>query len=278
MGSNRPKTVFLTMIAVTAFACAFILAYHQDKTRAQSNAKRLALQLSPVLRGGDDLAVIDWTNSLESSTEILALRVVQGGKEIAALGETSRIEGLAEEGSSFRFPSLWITRYAEKKGLVSFQLSIAERLTPGPFLWGLLSLGVALVAAWPFRQKQHPFPERRVSALPPEGKVASFNPKTDPLLSKRLTEQPEGGILYMDERYRILWNSNKAAQLLQRKEETLVGLHLLDLNPSPELLAAIEEGKEGILSHPIQGVAIQTLKIEKAPSGLLLDLDTKFDD
>jgi hypothetical protein len=212
------------------------------------------------------MALVDWSRTLEGPGGPAALRLTLAGRDLASWGDPRLLESPGTP--DFRFPCQWVS-IPEMSGVPpDSRLILVDRLTPGPFVWGGLSV-LAFLAGWfasRFGRRTTVSAERpRVDPPSDRGFPGTF----EPLLRHLGGDE---GLLFLDGNYRVLWASDRAASLLHRGENTLRHAHLLDLGPEEALLDALERKATVEVARPFRGSDAMTAVFEMAPFGLVLRL------
>ncbi len=264
----------IPLLSLGAFVLGFGAAYRQDKSRVLEEGELARLHLLYTLEMKDDMGLIDWSKSLEGFDDVRAFRVVVNGKIAAEGGNRNRLPSLGP-GITYFFPAQWGFSRAQGKGTPNpAEFSLVCQTRPGPLFWGLFSLGAcllpALAVAWWNRKPAQGIPP--AAAAVPAEPVGAPTPSTPP--------EPffpeEQAVLLFDEKFTIRNITERAARLLQKERSTLLQKHLLDLDPDPSLLNALEKAEEVRLSHPFANRPGLGAVLKPGAGGNLLILESTF--
>lgn len=220
----------------------------------------------------DDMAVIDWSKNLEKMDSVLAFKATVDSRSIAEGGNRNLLPTGNTMGPTYRFPTDWVFVIGGAAGSASpKELTVIFRFGPGPPGWGFLMGGMALLAGiLGLFMMPAGIPERLSPTTDPKPSKPLPKKNLNPVPSKMDTQKP---YLFLDKNYVIQQTTPEAAKLFQKTIESLLNSHLLDLEPNPALMSAIERSEEVHLESAFASQPKLSVSIKTDPNGTLLFLE-----
>lgn len=269
-GLPRPFLVICSVF-ILLFVLGYGLAYQLSGERARAEAQLSIAHLAYILQVKDDMGLIDWSKSLDKTDDCLACNIREGGQSKLSAGNKTFLPSGLNQGQSFQFPSQW--SFGWKSPNTPYEAFLVFEAKPIPWVWGLaFGMGSSFFYFGlrfyfqRFIQKEitsSALPENRMKfpshALPRTSSSAAATPDTrHPFLL--VSKEPE-----------ILESSNTINNIFPffQAGSTI----LFDLEPSPELLGLIQEGKTGRVENAFKKAPGQGATIKSSESGMLLVLE-----
>jgi hypothetical protein len=261
-------------IGFIAFVINFYLAYQQGIASALRTIQPIQAHLDYIVTQNDDMALVDWAKLLENPAENIDARVDLNQKMVAASGNQEKIPANSPPGLSFEFPNLWL--YHQTISLPSQPNSTLEVKAlflsiPDPMSWGWMGLldcsaiGVFLLI-FQFRMIHlHKISSTSIksSHLAPQKNY----PSDEVNVSVSLNGTPQ---VIIDGGYIVKQVSKEAAQILGKDQNQLVGAHLFDLAPHPELTEALKKGQPVKVSQSFMSPVKLSARIIPQKEGWLI--------
>lgn len=271
---STPKLqrIIVLTLSLTAGTLGFYLSYQEEQTRFSEMTAIAESHLIYALQLKDDMALIDWSKSLEKLPSILAFQARSGSKVMAAGGNEQVCPILSTDGFSFNFPYRWTVHSTfNKTSGTPTDLTIVFQDFHGPILWAICLFGVSfatgfiLIRLKVLPKTNLPTPHSEVPAIQT---TAVANPSV-------LKVDDKSSSLMLDADYMISQVTPLAAKALGRTISDLVGSHFLDLSPDPSVMKVIEEAKETDFLKPFPAQPYLSALIRPLPEGTLLVLKIK---
>jgi|GEM_PF-6842578 len=272
-----PSSILWVLVSLAAFIGAFQTAYYQD-IRKMKDLTDLALshfQYADSLH--DDMGIIDWAKDLEKLDEVRAFRIKINERIVVEGGNRDLLPPTIQEGAFYHLPSNWtyqVTSASNPAQIKTFDLVFSS--SPGPLSWGLavgfwtLFTG-AVFLYFPFlaARKNAPSQSRRLEESDPQPLVRNQN--SDP----QEVRSTGSDILFVDSHFIIHEAGDGVASLLGKSSQNLRSLHLLDLNPDPALIQAMEKGVECDVPNPLPEYGKMNASLKIAPGGFHIHLKSQ---
>jgi hypothetical protein len=259
------KTMRNPLPFLFAFLLGFIVTswvgFENNRSHSEGFMKAALIPLSISVKTGDDLLALDWARRFENLEGIEAFQAIKEGKTLATGGVTSRLGSSTEKSFQWLPPALFRSHVSEKAGIQgTLDLDVLYRTSFNPLLWGglggtLCLLGV-LFGHWRADSKHHSQPQNKPNPQPrspldkshrdhSHDNPENLHPSAYPL---RVDGTPTDH-LRLDARWTIQEASSGLELRFEPTLPSLVGHHLLDLDPHIDLLSLIEKAQKGIASQ-----------------------------
>jgi hypothetical protein len=263
-------------IGLIAFVINFYLAFQQGIASALRTTQPIQAHLNYIMTQNDDMALVDWAKLLENPAENITARVDLNQKTVATSGNQEKIPVNSPLGLSFEFPNYWL--YHQMVSLPGQQNSTLEVKAlflsiPDPMSWGWIGLldcsaiGVFLLI-FQFRMTHlHKISSTSIknSYLAPQKNYPTD--EVDASISFNGNRTPQ---VIIDGGYIVKQVSEEAAQILGKDQNKLVGAHLFDLAPHPELTEALKKGEPLKVSQSFMSPAKLSARILPEKEGWLI--------
>jgi len=227
--------------------------------------------LAYILQVKDDMALIDWSKTLEKTDDCLACDIREGGQSKLSVGNKAFLPSGLNQGQSFQFPSQW--SFGWKSPNTPYEALLVFEAKPIPWVWGLaFGMGSSLFYfGLRFYFQRFIGKEITSSALPetrmefPSHALVRTGPSA---VSAPDTRHP---FLLVSKEPEILESSNSINSIFPffQPGSTI----LFDLEPSPELLDLIQEGKMGRVENAFKKAPGQGATVKSSESGIFLVLE-----
>lgn len=271
------RTLILSLFfSILAFCFGFGISYRQDRNEVIEIGQLAWDHLIYALELKDDMAVIDWSKNLEKLDHLLSFQVKVGSKDIAEGGNRNFLSPEIPEGVSYIFPSNWRFRIVlDKSAQDSKEFILVYHSWPGSMIWGLLVFSVCMAVGL-------------AVGIFSVNKASLKSPKTKPIRDEPQAVNKPSGLsiqptyaqiknntpsFFIDKNYIIQQANPDAAVFLQTSSDHLLNNHLLDLDPDPYLIQAIEKAIETRVKIPFPKYPNISLLLKPDPNGSLLILE-----
>ncbi len=273
---NKSVLVLSFILASVCFGAGYVLSYREDVNRYGEMGRLAQDHLAYALQLKDDMSMIDWSKSLEKFESVRAFRASSGSKIFAEGGNRDHLAQVIPDNVAYHFPVLWSYHDTLKNGsLPSVDLVIVFQTRTGPLFWGFCFWAASfitglIVSAWISGTTIAPKPETDIKE--------EVNPKQparglEPVYSK-LTAAGSHAI-FVDKHYVVQEATPMAGNALGRDASKLVGSHLLDLLPKPDLMRAIETAQEGKIEKAFPSHPRVSVRLRPAEDGTILILEAE---
>jgi hypothetical protein len=227
-------------------------AYRADRERVRELASVSWSHLNYAWELHDDMGMIDWARNLEKNPCILAFQAAQGRKILAQGGNPDLFPVRFPEGPSYALPATWNDRVSSSDAAgTALDFRLTCRFEPGPFAWALAFLAAGWtsgMAVWAFFRSR---PEQLPPRLPePAGFPVPRGPDKPPAERPQTPPPLSGPSLFLDLHFILRYVSPDAALKWDVPAAKLTGSHLLDLEPDPLFLQALEKGEPARVEKP----------------------------
>lgn len=265
--TSKLQWIIVLTLSLSAGALGFYLSYQDEQTRFSEMSSVAESHLIYALQLKDDMALIDWSKSLEKLPSVLTFQAHSGSKVIVAGGNEQMCPVVSSDGLSFDFPYRWTVRSTFNKELgTPTDLIIVFQDFHGPLLWAgclfLVSFATGLIL---IRLKVMP----KINLSAPHSAVPAF--QTEVVAKSFILEvDDKSSTLALDADYMICQVTPLAAKALDLQISDLVGSHFLDLSPDPFLMKVIAEAKETEFLKPFPSHPHLSASIHPLPEGTLL--------
>jgi hypothetical protein len=276
--SPHSSWIALLLLSSLAFGLGFGIAYQQDKNRVAELGSLAWFHLLYAQEMKDDMAVIDGSKNLENLGGIRAFQVQAHSKSIAEGGNRDYLARKVPEGITYFFPADWIFRsVAASDPQNPRDFTLVYHSQPGPWLWGLLAFFASFLTGVVLKGLAGlPRPVLSPGVTTSAESIDSPVPtRPDPILRPFSAPNPTGKpFLFIDKNYVIQQADAAAAGLLKKSGGILTQGHLLDLNPDPLLIQAIEKADETKIATPFPDHPHLSVLLKPDSNGSLLILES----
>jgi hypothetical protein len=273
---RTPKSLW-TVVFIAALAAAmlgFILSYQDEQRRFLEMDSMAESHLNYALQLKDDMALIDWSKSLEKLSSVSAFQAISNSKVVAEGGNKQLCPSISPNGVSFNFPYRWMVHSSFRKDSATpGELIVVFQDLRGPLFWGLFLFFVCLGQGW-ILTRMGGLAKKRSFLIAP-----TTSSQKDTIIPKPIASMADdkGFTLVLDKDYMICQVTPLAAKALGRQVSELVGAHFLDLLPDPTVMKAIEESKEIKLLKPFPSHPYLSVLLRPVPDGTILIFETKVE-
>jgi hypothetical protein len=270
--TTKSQWTILLTVALAASVLGFSLSYQDEQTRFSQMSLLAEAHLIYALQLKDDMALIDWSKSLENLPSVLAFQAHSGSTVVAEGGNKEMCPVVSGDSFSFDFPYRWIVHSTFNKDSVTpADLTMVFQDFHGPLLWSLYFFLVSFVSGFLLlRLKVAPkaIQSSSVQIVPTVKNTEAARTFVSMIDEKNPT-------LALDADYMISQATPLAAKALDRSMSDLVGSHFLDLLPDPSVMKVIAEAKETSLLKPFPSHPHLSVLIRPLPEGTILILQNE---
>jgi hypothetical protein len=249
--------------AILTFAGGFAASYRFDLNASNRYALACLDVFRDAILRSDDLSPMDGARRLENRMGVRAFEVLKDGRTWVSGG---RSDLLLRRGFPGRLIGVRTFRVEASDHLpsgTSLDLVMALKTDTGPLGWGLFSSILFLTGALAFRAHDR---LNRAPRPPAVGNPGPPPPQRD-WIPEALSPMVQEPVMFLDERWTLRFISNGGLKLLKGVPSPIPGQHLLALEPTAQLMEALENGRPGTVFQAFNRFPEISARLEPFPEG-----------